>query len=1058
MASSYQADPRLLGEIHIALLRSIVKDIEDVARTPSTGLGANQNSIANSGGGHPQAYMWGFDIRNWQRHLNPLTWPEILRQFALSAGFGPKLKKQNIEQVHPCNNNEGNDGKDIISNLRSGAAVENALAIMQEKGLSNPRRSRHRLTPGTVKYAAFHVLSLEGNRGLNILEVADKIQKSGLRDLTTSKTPEASIAAALSRDTKLFERTAPSTYCVRPAYRKDPAYSEAIYSAARERIRIFKSGFADAEEADDGKRDEDSESDVAEDAEIDDLGTGSNTKEGSNSEEFNANNVMRCRRDSGVALKIPGACCEKVDKGLASVVAEGFNKHKDVSTSSEIPVCSNDVTNPILEGMDVDESIPGEPWVQGLMEGEYSDLSVEERLHALVALIGVAIEGNSIRIVLEERLEAANTLKKQMWAEAQLDKRRIKEDYFAKIQSVSYLISKNEPAVLSPSVEGKQCPLLTVDDKNDKALLSSIDQHEQANTLQENQNHLQSSQLEVNTQTQDCSTGLDNYSFQQSGYPAEKSRSNLKSYIGYLAEQIYMYRSLPLGLDRRRNRYWQFITSASQNDPGCGRIFVELHDGCWKLIDSEKSFDALLASLDVRGIRESHLHMMLQRIEMSFKESVRRNVLNGNLRMQNRDTVKKLKTEAIEMATDLDCSANIHCPASVCIDNFDESETSTSFVVQLGRNEADNKDTFLRYRDFEKWMRKECLNSSVLCGMKFGNKRCKELLAICRVKIDTDYILVSSSSSPLRMRLLKILLSVVEATLPQEALQPLWTERYRKSWSTKLEASTSFEDLLQMVKVCRVLPWVPYTTAAVALRLLELDACIFYTSKQKLESEKDKKIGIVMKLPSKYAAAKISCNAGATETSLQAKHTVEKHVDLGAGLTSYSRGQRTHQARAHSPGGRSQVKVVSSRSNSRKRSTASNSRKMEKLLGWKGKPCGRGHVRGRRSIRNRQKPAAKVDVISSERDAPKDIITEEAPGIFVREDINEGEMEATALNACSSDRSGYEDDIYQPTGDEYDYLVDNNDGYQDRVNKRVENAEQSMDPDGVDSASSDYSD
>ena len=47
-------DPRLLGEIHIALLKSIIKDIEDVARTPSTGLGCNQHSVTNSGGGHPQ--------------------------------------------------------------------------------------------------------------------------------------------------------------------------------------------------------------------------------------------------------------------------------------------------------------------------------------------------------------------------------------------------------------------------------------------------------------------------------------------------------------------------------------------------------------------------------------------------------------------------------------------------------------------------------------------------------------------------------------------------------------------------------------------------------------------------------------------------------------------------------------------------------------------------------------------------------------------------------------------------------------------------------------------
>lgn len=41
-----------------------------------------------------QAYAWGFDIRNWQKHLNTLTWPEIFRQLALAAGFGPQLKKR----------------------------------------------------------------------------------------------------------------------------------------------------------------------------------------------------------------------------------------------------------------------------------------------------------------------------------------------------------------------------------------------------------------------------------------------------------------------------------------------------------------------------------------------------------------------------------------------------------------------------------------------------------------------------------------------------------------------------------------------------------------------------------------------------------------------------------------------------------------------------------------------------------------------------------------------------------------------------------------------------
>lgn len=52
MLCLYQ-DARLLGEIHISLLKLIIKDIEDVARTPSINLGANQNGAANPGGGHP---------------------------------------------------------------------------------------------------------------------------------------------------------------------------------------------------------------------------------------------------------------------------------------------------------------------------------------------------------------------------------------------------------------------------------------------------------------------------------------------------------------------------------------------------------------------------------------------------------------------------------------------------------------------------------------------------------------------------------------------------------------------------------------------------------------------------------------------------------------------------------------------------------------------------------------------------------------------------------------------------------------------------------------------
>ena len=62
----------------------------------------------------------------------------------------------------------------MVSTLRNGSAAVKSAALMKERGYTN-RRSRHRLTPGTVKFAAFHVLSLEESSGLTILEVAEKM-------------------------------------------------------------------------------------------------------------------------------------------------------------------------------------------------------------------------------------------------------------------------------------------------------------------------------------------------------------------------------------------------------------------------------------------------------------------------------------------------------------------------------------------------------------------------------------------------------------------------------------------------------------------------------------------------------------------------------------------------------------------------------------------------------------------------------------------------------------------------------------------------------------------
>ena len=76
----------MLGEIHVALLKSIIRDIEDVARTPAIALGSNQNSAANPGGGHPQIVE---GVRPFSLHLFPslITYNSFWLYVSLSSVY-----------------------------------------------------------------------------------------------------------------------------------------------------------------------------------------------------------------------------------------------------------------------------------------------------------------------------------------------------------------------------------------------------------------------------------------------------------------------------------------------------------------------------------------------------------------------------------------------------------------------------------------------------------------------------------------------------------------------------------------------------------------------------------------------------------------------------------------------------------------------------------------------------------------------------------------------------------------------------------------------------------
>lgn len=76
------------------------------------------------------------------------------------------------------------------------------------------------------------------------------------------------------------------------------------------------------------------------------------------------------------------------------------NDSEDESRDSSLSkTCvTNSINNVLTVNDEIDESHPGESWLLGLMEGEYSDISIEEKLNVLTALIDLLRAASSIRM------------------------------------------------------------------------------------------------------------------------------------------------------------------------------------------------------------------------------------------------------------------------------------------------------------------------------------------------------------------------------------------------------------------------------------------------------------------------------------------------------------------------------------------------------------------------------------------------------------------------------------------------------------------------------------
>ncbi|KAF6264659.1 hypothetical protein COO60DRAFT_75930 [Scenedesmus sp. NREL 46B-D3] len=208
----------LLGLVHVLLLRQAQADMEEAHATgvlQSPQIHLCDRTLVAAAQRLEEAWAWGLDPDLWRAHLGPCTWPEVLRQHALASGAGGSrfhLKPQPAA--------EGPDGAAAAATKkrrpRGGpAAGFEGEDIAAGGAADGPLKLQlpQRFAEGTWMAAAWRVLAGVGPEGMYINDLVREISDRGLRDLSSSKNPEASLTGALSREV-LFTRLKPGTYAL----------------------------------------------------------------------------------------------------------------------------------------------------------------------------------------------------------------------------------------------------------------------------------------------------------------------------------------------------------------------------------------------------------------------------------------------------------------------------------------------------------------------------------------------------------------------------------------------------------------------------------------------------------------------------------------------------------------------------------------------------------------------------------------------------------------------------------------------------------------------------
>lgn len=429
---------------------------------------------------------------------------------------------------------------------------------------------------------------------------------------------------------------------------------------------------------------------------------------------------------------------------------------------------------------EIDVSHPGEAWLLGLMEDEYSGLSIEEKLNALVALIDLLSYGSSIR-------------PKGTSTSCGIG------DYASNIRHYG-----SGAKIKKSSVRGHNVS---------RSFLTSSGQLHSASIRYASLEH----------HPIDSATAISK--FQENSVSQGKGLDKMKNAI-----YLHPMQSIFLGSDRRYNRYWLFLGPCNASDPGHRRVYFESsEDGHWEVIDTKEALCALLSVLDDRGKREAFLIESLEKrvafLCEAMSNSSTRNLVSRSFTQSDMD---RNRESSYSPVSDVDNSLN------QAETTGDKLPLSSAIVLEVKRKGEEEKQSWSRLQAFDSWVwnffyhalyavrhgRRSYLDSLARCERCHDlywrdEKHCKvchitfELdinleerytihRATCREKEDDDVFPKHKVLSS-QFQALKAGVHAIESIMPEGSMVGAWTKSAHRLWIKRLRRTSSMAELMQVV-------------------------------------------------------------------------------------------------------------------------------------------------------------------------------------------------------------------------------------------------------------------